>query len=205
MVGMKVSTSKSEVMVLCWKKVDCALWVGSELLPQAKEFKYFGVLFTSEGKMEHEIDRLIGAASAVMWALFRTIVVKRELSRKASQSSTMVMTQNTLEGLYISSGLGTPQDPPRGAGKRCWGEGHLDYFAEPAATVAWPRISRRKWMDGWMKKPSSGHSNSDRSRRKSGAVVIQRQRVYRGRRSGWMDGSPKHQTCFLFPNNSLHF
>ncbi len=62
-VGMKVSTSKSEAMVLCWKKVDCSLWVGSELLPQAREFKYLG---------EREINRQIGAMLTVMWALYRT-------------------------------------------------------------------------------------------------------------------------------------
>ncbi|KAI3361916.1 hypothetical protein L3Q82_012186 [Scortum barcoo] len=36
---------------------------GGEVLPQVEEFKYLGVLFTSEGKMEREIDRRIGAAS----------------------------------------------------------------------------------------------------------------------------------------------
>ncbi len=79
---MKVSTSKSEAMVLCRKKVDCSLWVGSELLPQVEEFKYLGVLFTSEGRMEREINRRIGAALAVTWALYRTVVVKREMSWK---------------------------------------------------------------------------------------------------------------------------
>lgn len=29
--------------------------------------------------------------------------------------------------IHISSGLETPQSPPRGAGKRCWGERHLEY------------------------------------------------------------------------------
>ena len=48
-----------------------------------EEFKYLGVLFTSEGRMEREIDRRIGAASAVMRALHRSVVVKKELSRKA--------------------------------------------------------------------------------------------------------------------------
>lgn len=33
--------------------------------------------------MEREIDRQIGKASAVMRALYRSVVVKRELSRKA--------------------------------------------------------------------------------------------------------------------------
>ncbi|KAK9539560.1 hypothetical protein VZT92_004659 [Zoarces viviparus] len=41
--GMRVSTSKSEAMVLCRKPVDCSLQVGTECLPQAKEFKYLGV------------------------------------------------------------------------------------------------------------------------------------------------------------------
>ncbi|TWW64244.1 hypothetical protein D4764_03G0012520 [Takifugu flavidus] len=60
--GMKISTSKSEAMVLNWKKVECLLRVKQEILPQVEEFKYLGVLFTSEGRMEREIDRRIGAA-----------------------------------------------------------------------------------------------------------------------------------------------
>jgi len=64
----------------------CSLWVGSKLLPQAKELKYLRVLFMSEGKMEREMDRRIGMASAVMRALYRSIVVKRELSWKAKLS-----------------------------------------------------------------------------------------------------------------------
>ncbi|KAI3357040.1 hypothetical protein L3Q82_003675 [Scortum barcoo] len=62
--GMRISTSKSEAMVLDRKRVACPLRVGGEVLPQVEEFKYLGVLFTSEGKMEREIDRRIGAASA---------------------------------------------------------------------------------------------------------------------------------------------
>ncbi|TWW73387.1 hypothetical protein D4764_15G0007810 [Takifugu flavidus] len=84
--GMKISTSKSEAIVLDWKKVECLLRVKEEILPQVEEFKYLGVLFTSEGRMEREIDRRIGAASAVMRTLHRSVVVKRELSRKAKLS-----------------------------------------------------------------------------------------------------------------------
>ncbi|XDV31537.1 hypothetical protein PO909_002528 [Leuciscus waleckii] len=84
--GMKISTSKSEAMVLSRKRVVCPLQVGGEFLPQVEEFKYLGVLFTSEGRMEREIDRRIGAASAVMQSLYRSVVVKKELSRKAKLS-----------------------------------------------------------------------------------------------------------------------
>ncbi|KAK0145331.1 putative uncharacterized transposon-derived protein F52C9.6 [Merluccius polli] len=84
--GMRISTSKSESMVLKRKRVECTLRVGDEILPQVEEFKYLGVLFTSEGRMEREINRLIGAASAVMRTLHGSIVVKRELSRKSKLS-----------------------------------------------------------------------------------------------------------------------
>ncbi|KAI3371775.1 hypothetical protein L3Q82_024328 [Scortum barcoo] len=84
--GMRISTSKSEAMVLDRKRVACPLRVGGEVLPQVEEFKYLGVLFTSEGKMEREIDRRIGAASAVMRSVYRTVVVKKELSRKVKLS-----------------------------------------------------------------------------------------------------------------------
>ena len=83
---MRISTSKSEAMVLDRKKVLCPLQVGGVVLPQVEEFKYLGVSFTSEGRMEREIDRRIGAACAVMRSLYRTVVVKRELSRKAKLS-----------------------------------------------------------------------------------------------------------------------
>ncbi|KAK3571064.1 hypothetical protein QTP86_001311 [Hemibagrus guttatus] len=83
---MRVSTSKSEAMVLDQKKVACTLQVGGEVLPQVEEFKYLGVLFTSEGRMDREIDRWIGAAAAVMRSMYRSVVVKKELSRKAKLS-----------------------------------------------------------------------------------------------------------------------
>ncbi|KAK3568311.1 hypothetical protein QTP86_003822 [Hemibagrus guttatus] len=84
--GMRVSTSKSEAMVLNRKKVACTLQVGGEFLPQVKEFKYLGVLFTSEGRMDCEIDRWIGAAAAVMRSVHWSVVVKKELSWKVKLS-----------------------------------------------------------------------------------------------------------------------
>ena len=74
------------MLISCAKTVECSLRVGEEVLPQVKEFKYLGVLFTSEGRMGREMDRRIGAASAVMRTLYRSVVAKRELSRKAKLS-----------------------------------------------------------------------------------------------------------------------
>ncbi len=56
---MRISTSKSKVLALSRKLVDCPLCAGSESLPQIKEFKYLGVLFTSEGTMEWETGQRV--------------------------------------------------------------------------------------------------------------------------------------------------
>ena len=53
--GMRISTSKSEAMVLSRKPMEHLLRVGNEFLPQVKEFKYVEVLFTSEQTMELEV------------------------------------------------------------------------------------------------------------------------------------------------------
>lgn len=52
------------------KMADCLLWVGEELLLQARVFKYFGVLFTSDGTIEQDMYQCFGAASVVMQALY---------------------------------------------------------------------------------------------------------------------------------------
>uniref|UniRef100_A0AAZ1XTU1 C-type lectin domain-containing protein n=1 Tax=Oreochromis aureus TaxID=47969 RepID=A0AAZ1XTU1_OREAU len=85
-VGMRTSTTKSEAMVLSQKRVECSLQVRDESLPQVEALKYFGVLFTSDRRRKREIDRRIGAAAAVMQALYRSVVVKRELTVKAKLS-----------------------------------------------------------------------------------------------------------------------
>lgn len=59
------------------------LGVGAESLPLVEEFNCLEVLVTSEGKMEHKIDSLIGAATAVMRLLYRSVVVKKNQSRKS--------------------------------------------------------------------------------------------------------------------------
>lgn len=67
---IRVSTSKSETRALCRKTVDYSLPVGNVLLPQVKDFKYLWVLFMIDGKIECEIDRWVGAASAGMLTLY---------------------------------------------------------------------------------------------------------------------------------------
>lgn len=63
-VGMRVSTTKYKAVVLSQKKVNSPLWVGSDLLPQVEGFKYLGVLFTSEDRLEQEFDRYRSSSNA---------------------------------------------------------------------------------------------------------------------------------------------
>ena len=62
--------------------------VEDESLPQAEEFKYLGIWFTSDadGKLLREMKRRTVASSAVIRALFQCVVVERKLSQKAKLS-----------------------------------------------------------------------------------------------------------------------
>ena len=83
--GMKISTAKTEVLHLSRKSVQCSLPVGRVKLKQVEKFKYLGVAFTSDGTQDEEIDSRISKAGAVMHALHRSVVMKRELSQKEKE------------------------------------------------------------------------------------------------------------------------
>ncbi|TWW53859.1 hypothetical protein D4764_0097120, partial [Takifugu flavidus] len=68
--------------------------------PQVEEFKYLGVLFTSEGRMEREIDRADRCG------------VHSNADSARSVVETPGETQDTLERLCLSTGLGTLGIPP---------------------------------------------------------------------------------------------
>ena len=62
------------------------LQVNGATLKQVKKFKCLGVAFTSDGRQDEELNTRIGKASAVMRALYYSVVMKRELSKKAKLS-----------------------------------------------------------------------------------------------------------------------
>ncbi|TWW73530.1 hypothetical protein D4764_15G0009240 [Takifugu flavidus] len=95
---MKISTSKSEAMVLNRKKVECLLRVKEEILPQVEEFKYLGVLFTSEGRMEQEDDRRIGVASTVMRTLHRDRVRSSAIREELGVESLLLRVERSQMG-----------------------------------------------------------------------------------------------------------
>ena len=86
--GMKISTAKTEVGLIHLSRNpdQCVLQVNGATLKQVEKFKYLGVSFTSDGRQDEELDTRIGKANGVMRALHYSVVIKRELSKKATLS-----------------------------------------------------------------------------------------------------------------------
>lgn len=76
-IGMKIITSKSETMVLSWKRVGCSLRLWGETLPMWKEFKYLRILIMSDGTWDCQMDH-VSCSSVTVGILVH--VVKSELS-----------------------------------------------------------------------------------------------------------------------------
>ena len=73
---MRISSSKSEAMVLSWKRVDYPLLVGGSRFSKWRNSNI-------SGSCSRVREKWIGAVSAVMQTLRQSVVMKRELSRKA--------------------------------------------------------------------------------------------------------------------------
>ncbi|MEQ2230347.1 hypothetical protein ILYODFUR_028316 [Ilyodon furcidens] len=71
--------------------------------------------------------------------------------------------QDTLEGLCLSAGLGTPWAPPQGAEGGVWGEGRLGVSTESAAPVT----------RSWMKRKTTSTTSMSTSIMPSALVLIQ--------------------------------
>ena len=84
--GMKISKAKTEVLHLSRNPDQCVLQVNGATPKQVEKFKYLGVAFTSDGRQDEELDTRISKASAAMRALYYSVVMKRELSKKAKLS-----------------------------------------------------------------------------------------------------------------------
>ena len=55
-------------------------------LNQVEKLKYLGIAFTSDGRQDEELDTRMGKVSAEMRAWHYSVVMKRELPKKAKLS-----------------------------------------------------------------------------------------------------------------------
>ena len=66
---LRIHTFKVEPMVLKSEKMKFLLWLLKQLLLQVEQFRYLGILFMSEGRMDQELDSQTGVTSAVSQTL----------------------------------------------------------------------------------------------------------------------------------------
>ena len=81
--GMRVSVAKTETLVLSRKPSQCTLHVSGTSLRQVEKFKYLGVVFTSDGRQEAELDARIAGDGAVMRQFQHSILRRGEVGKKA--------------------------------------------------------------------------------------------------------------------------
>ncbi|CAM1303861.1 Uncharacterised protein r2_g1371 [Pycnogonum litorale] len=80
---MKIGVAKTETLLLSRRPGQCTLQVSGVPLKRVEKFVYLGVAFTSDGRLDIELDTRIAAAWAVMRQLQRSALLRRELGVKA--------------------------------------------------------------------------------------------------------------------------
>ena len=80
--GTKISSKRIEALCLLRRPRQCILQVSGNILQQVETFKYLGVVFTSDGSRNKEID----TANQVLRELYCSVVTKRELLKTAKLS-----------------------------------------------------------------------------------------------------------------------
>ncbi|CAM1312533.1 Uncharacterised protein r2_g2296 [Pycnogonum litorale] len=80
---MKISVAKTETLLLSRRPGQCTLRVSGVPLKQLEKFEYLGVVFTSDGRRDIELDTRMSAAGAIMRQLQRSVLLSRELGVKA--------------------------------------------------------------------------------------------------------------------------
>ena len=73
---LKVNWRKTKVMRVARKSEDC-----EEVIDQVDEMKYLGVIVSSDGRMEKEVEARIGNATQVIGGMNETVLKRKELSR----------------------------------------------------------------------------------------------------------------------------
>ena len=92
---MKVNWRKTKVMRAARKSEECEIKIGDEVLEQVDAMKYLGVLISSDGSMEKEVEARIGSAARVVGGMSETVLRRKELSKSTKLkvvNATMVPT-----------------------------------------------------------------------------------------------------------------
>ena len=80
--GMKMHLGKTKVMMVSRTEEDCNLNVEGEDIETVKKLKYLGVMVSSDGLCDEEIEQRVGAAAKVVGAMRKEVLERRELLKK---------------------------------------------------------------------------------------------------------------------------
>ena len=75
-VEMKLSTAKTEIRCFSGHPVECSFQTNGVISQKTETFKYLGVILSSDGGQDNELNTLIGKASSVMRQLYRLVVLR---------------------------------------------------------------------------------------------------------------------------------
>ena len=77
---LKVNWRKTKVMKVARERGDCEVRVGDQAIEQVDEIKYLGVMLSSDGRMQKEMEARIGSATRMIGGMSEA-VLRRELSK----------------------------------------------------------------------------------------------------------------------------
>jgi len=77
--GMEITTKKIEVLSLSRRPRHCTRQVSGNTLQHVETSMYLGMVFTSDGSRNKDIDTRIGKANAVLCELYCSVVTEQEI------------------------------------------------------------------------------------------------------------------------------
>ena len=78
---LKVNWMKTKVMRVARKRDSCEVSIGDQVIEQVDEMKYLGVVISSDGRMEKEIEARIAMATRLVGGMGDMVLSRRELSK----------------------------------------------------------------------------------------------------------------------------
>ena len=87
---LKVNWTKTRVMRVARQKGRCEVKVDDEVIEQVDEMKYLGVMISSDGSIEKEVEARIGAAR-IVGGMSEAVLRRKELSKKTKLKVVNIM------------------------------------------------------------------------------------------------------------------
>lgn len=83
---LKINPNKTKVMMIGKEQKQLNIELNQEKIEQVEEYKYLGIWIEREGNIENEIKERINSAAKVYHSINRSVIRKREISRKTKMT-----------------------------------------------------------------------------------------------------------------------